>query len=143
MLVLRVHWLVLVALLFDDWSGIGTYLTGGTTTNINGLIGEFVFANELTPPKSILVYAANTATNEYIITHLNAGGDNTNYKIVAFTFTPFGSPSGQPNQYDSSIFTNFGGTSKISIDLAKANFDWNRIGFPTAKEAHVYIVFNF
>ena len=29
------------------------------------------------------------------------------------------------------------------IDFAKANFDWNRAGFPAAKEAHVYVVFTF
>ena len=83
------------------------------------------------------------STNEYILTHLNAGGDNLQYKIKGFTFSAYTSASGASGQFDAGIFSNFGSSASIDIDLAKANFDWNRVGFPSAKEAHVYIVFNF
>ena len=39
-------------------------------------------------------------------------------------------------------FSEFGNAA-IEIDLNKANFDWNRIGFPVAEEAHVYLIFTF
>ena len=90
-----------------------------------------------------MAYAANTSTNEYILTHLNAGGDNSTYKIKGFTMSAYTSASGAANQFDASIFSSFGSTSSIDIDLQKGNFDWNRVGFPSAKEAHVYLVFTF
>ena len=127
---------------FADFSGTGAHLTSGTGTSISGQFGNFTFAIEVAPPKSIFAYAGNTSTNEYILTHLNAGGDNAVYKIKGFTFTPYTSASGLANQFDAGIFSNFGGAS-IDIDLQKGNFDWQRVGFPSAKEAHVYLVFTF
>ena len=128
---------------FADFSGTGAHLTAGTGSSISGTIGNFTFSNEVAPPKSVFVYAGNTSTNEYILTHLNAGGDDKIYKIKGFTFTAYTSASGLSNQFDANIFANFGANASIDIDLAKANFDWNRVGLPSAKETHVYIVFNF
>ena len=95
------------------------------------------------PPKSILVYAANTATDQYTITHLNSGGDDADFFIKGLTFSPYTSAAGNSNQYDGDLFTLFGSNAFIEIDLVKANFDWNRQGFPTAKETHLYVVFLF
>ena len=95
------------------------------------------------PPKSILVYAANTATDQYTITHLNSGGDNADYFIKGLTFSAFDGGSGNENQYDGDLFTLFGANGIIEIDMVKANFDWNRQGFPSAKETHLYVVFLF
>ena len=78
-----------------------------------------------------------------MITHLNAGGDNVNYRIKGITFTPTDTGTGNPNQYDANIFANFAGGATVDIDLQKANFDWNRQGFPAAKEAHLFVVFSF
>jgi hypothetical protein len=127
---------------FADFSGTGAHLISGTGTSISGQFGNFTFANEVAPPKSVFAYAANTSTNEYILTHLNAGGDNAVYKIKGFTMTAYTSASGLANQFDAAIFSDFGAAS-IDIDLQKGNFDWNRVGFPSAKEAHVYLVFTF
>ena len=128
---------------FADFSGTGAHLTTGTGASYSGEIGNFTFSNEVAPPKSVFAYAANTSTNEYILTHLNAGGDDKTYKIKGFTFNSYTSASGISNQVDAGIFSNFGSNASIDIDLQKANFDWQRVGFPTTKEAHVYIVFNF
>ena len=128
---------------FLDPSGTGLYSTAGAgVAPPEGNLATFSFNNQLAPPVSILAYAANTATNEYIITHLNAGGDNLVYKLGGFTFTSYSSALGEPNQYDANIFNTFG-TATMTLDLAKANFDWNRLSFPVAKEAHIYIVFKF
>ena len=133
----------LESVFFSDFSGTGAFLTSGTSVTTSGDVASFTFANESAPPKSIVVYAANTQTNEYIITHLKSGGDNLSHKLKGFTFSAYTSSTGNSNQYDADLFTQFGANITTDIDLAKANFDWNRIGFPQAKEAHVYIVFNF
>jgi hypothetical protein len=89
----------------------------------------------------MVAYGANAQTNEYTITHLNAGGDNLTHKIKGFTFSPHS--SSVANQVDADIFNLFGADAQIEIDFAKANFDWNRAGFPDAIEAHVYVMFTF
>ena len=128
---------------FADFSGTGAQLTSGTSATFSGFIANFTFSNEVAPPKSVFAYAANTSTNEYILTHLNAGGDDKVYKIKGFSFGAYTSASGEANQVDAGIFSNFGSNASIDIDLQKANFDWQRAGFPNTYEAHVYIVFNF
>ena len=56
--------------------------------------------------------------------------------------SPYTSAIGGVNQYDSDLFNAFA-TASVKIDFAKSNFDWNRVGFPSAKEAHVYVIFRF
>ena len=128
---------------FSDFTGTGGHLVEGATVSTSGYNATFSFTGETEPPKSILVYAANIATNEYVITHLNAGGDNTNFKIKGITFQPADTGTGNDNQYDANIFSSFDAVATIDIDLQKANFDWNRAGFPAAKEAHLFVVFSF
>ena len=128
---------------FSDFTGKGGHLVEGASVTTSGHEATFSFSGETEPPKSILVYAANIATNEYVITHLNAGGDNTNFKIKGITFQPADTGTGNDNQYDANIFSSFDAVATIDIDLQKANFDWNRAGFPAAKEAHLFVVFSF
>jgi len=128
---------------FFDQFGNSDIATAGASAANTDMNAEFQFAQEVNPPRSILAYAANTSTNEYIVTHLDGGGTNTNYKLTGFNFSSFTSPSGLPNQFDANLFTDFGSIFTIGIDMAKGNFDWDRVGFPTAKETHVYIVFSF
>ena len=90
---------------------------------------------------SIVAYAANTATGEYKITHLNAGGDDISHKIKGVTFSAL--EGGSAGQVDAGLFGSFGTSAQIEIDFAKANFDWNRLAFPSAKEAHMFVVFTF
>jgi len=106
------------------------------------MVGSFTFEQESAPPRSILCYAANTVNDYYVITHVNAGGDNLSHRLTGIGFTPFDSSSGASNQVDAGVFSEFGNAA-IEIDLTKANFDWNRLGFPIAEEAHVYLIFTF
>ena len=69
----------LEAIYFLDPSGDGLYATEGaaaTITGNSGMVGSFTFEQESAPPRSILCYAANTGNDFYVITHVNAGGDN-------------------------------------------------------------------
>ena len=133
----------LVGAYFVDPSGTGVYSTTGTIAAPEGTRLATTFAQEVLPPYSILAYAANAATNEYFITHINAGGDNLSHKIKGFTFNSYSSSLPSGNQVDANLFTQFGSSMQLEIDFAKANFDWNRVGFPAAKEAHVYVIFRF
>lgn len=135
----------LEAIYFLDPSGEGLYATEGaaaTITGNSGMVGSFTFEQESAPPRSILCYAANTANDFYVITHVNAGGDNLSHRLTGIGFSPFESSSDASNQVDAGVFSEFGNAA-IEIDLNKANFDWNRIGFPVAEEAHVYLIFTF
>ena len=127
---------------FVDPSGVGVYSTSATSSLYAGTSLSFTFSNEISPPTSIIVYAVNAATSQYVVTHLNGGGDNIAHKIAGFTFSDYNSEIGGVNQIDANIFNTFA-TSVVIIDFAKSNFDWNRVGFPVAKEAHAYAVFKF
>jgi hypothetical protein len=124
-----------------DPTGNGTYSTKGVSTGISvggnsEKFAEFTFP-ETSAPSSITILASNMLSDEYKITSLNGGGDNTQYVVANATMTQ--TPG--TDKYTSDIFNTFSNAT-IKLDLTKGNIDYVRRGFPT-KEAHAYIIFTF
>ena len=125
-----------------DPNSDANFATSGVTTSTSTggnseKFAEFTFANESSSPVSITVFAANMLSNEYKITSLNGGGDNTQYILSNVTMS---SPNND-NNYVGNIWTAFE-NNKVKLDLTKGNIDYVRKGFPT-REAHAYIIFTF
>ena len=124
-----------------DPAGNGTYSTKGVSTGVSvggnsEKFAEFTFP-ETSAPSSITILASNMLSDEYKITSLNGGGDNTQYVVANATMTQ--TPG--TDKYTSDIFNTFSNAT-IKLDLTKGNIDYVRRGFPT-KEAHAYIIFTF
>ena len=125
-----------------DPAGNGTYITKNVSTGISvggnsEKFAEFTFGNEISAPSSITILAANMLSDEYKITSLNGGGDNTQYVVANATMTQ----TPNTDKFTSDIFNTFSNAT-IKLDLTKGNIDYVRRGFPT-KEAHAYIIFTF
>ena len=125
-------------------SGAGFETAGGTIGTISGQNLDLQF-NEAQPPKSIMVYAYKGNGSEYVVTHLDGGGNNANYFISGTTQSAHTSSHGISNQVTTDLFTNFSAAT-LKIDLSSVNFDWNRNpgGFTgSVVEAHLFIVVKF
>ena len=125
-------------------SGAGFESTGGTIGTISGQNLDLQF-NEAQPPKSIMVYAYKGNGSEYVVTHLDGGGNNANYFISGTTQSAHTSTHGISDQVTTDLFTNFSAAT-LKIDLSSVNFDWNRNpgGFTgSTVEAHLFIVVKF
>ena len=132
---------------FTDPSGAGVFSTTGASVGTpSGTTVSFTFTNQSLPPVGVLVYAADTRTGanaKYVITHLNAGGDNLNYHVRGISsWSSYSSPLSVANQVDANLFGGFGSLN-IQLDLAKTNFDWERNSLSPIQNTHVYILFRF
>ena len=131
---------------FLDPTGIGTFkTTGATVGSPSGYNITFAFSNESLPPVSVLAYAADARTGanaKYVITHLNAGGDNLSYWIKGISSWSTFSSTLTTNQVDANLFSAFSGLN-IQLDVQSANFDWARNSLSPVQNTHMYILFRF
>ena len=131
---------------FIDPSGNGDFLTAGA--NVGTIAGnnvDLTFANEVTPPKEIIVYAYQANNSRYVITQLDGGGNNAQFYALGANESNHSSNFGIINQVTTDIMTQFG-SAKLTLDISMANLDAvrNAGGFGTeAKEAHAFIIFRF